>query len=197
MTSRRTFLLAPLAIVSARTLGAQVRLSYVESCRELQKLGYLEKGLIPPMPHHLPRYDDPEPLGVNFFRTRLDNDRLENMSLSRTFFGRSEIKDVSFKNTDLSQSNLCWNDFINVDFTDANLQSSDLRSSTYSKVRFVRSDLSKVDLRRSTFEDCDFANAKLKGAIAHARQKPELPLSEAQRQQMAWTNVEGDEPGGG
>jgi uncharacterized protein YjbI with pentapeptide repeats len=197
MLSRRRFLLAPLAVASVRTFGAQMRLPYTESCQQLQKAGHLEQGPIPPIPTHLPHYDDSEPLGLNFFRTRLENSRLENMTLNRTFFGRSEFTGVSFKNTDLSQSNLCWNDFIDVDFTDASLELSDLRSSTFSKVRFIRSDLTKADLRRSAFESCNFDNANLKGAIAHTSQKSELHLSEAQMRQVAWTSVEGDEPGGG
>ena len=49
-----------------------------------------------------PRYDD-EQLGVNFFRTQLADARLEGLTLSRTFFGRSEIRGVSFRGTDLSQ----------------------------------------------------------------------------------------------
>jgi uncharacterized protein YjbI with pentapeptide repeats len=145
----------------------------------------------------MPQYDDPEPLGVNFFRTQLANDRLENLTLRRTFFGRSEFVDVSFKRTNLSESNLCWNDFIGVDFTDADLRASDLRSSTFSRVIFVRTDLAKCDLRRSTFEACRFDGADLSGAILHARQKLTVPLSEAQLRQVAWTHDQGDEPGGG
>ena len=197
MIRRRTLLLAPLAVASVRALAAQSRLSYAESCKQLQELGLVDQGPIPPLPNHLPRYDDPGPLGVSFFKTSLDKDRLENMTLNRTFFGRSEIKAVSFKNTDLAQSNLCWNDFIDVDFTDVNLESSDLRASTFSKVRFIRANLSKADLRRSSFEGCQFDDAILKGAIAHNHQKAELHLSDAQVRQVAWTNDEGSEPGGG
>lgn len=174
-----------------------MRLSYEESCRRLQKAGHLDEGPLPPLPDRLPQYDDPEPLGVNFFRTRLENDRLEDMTLPRTFFGRSEVVGVSFRNTDLSQSNLCWNDFIDVDFSSASLESSDLRASTFSKVRFDHADLSRADLRRSTFEKCTFAGAGLAGAVAHERQKQELALSEAQIQQVAWTNDDGEEPDGG
>jgi len=174
-----------------------VRLTYAESCRQLQKAGHLEQGPVPPIPNHLPQYDDPEPLGVNFFRTRLENERLENMTLQRTFFGRSEIVGVSFKNTDLSQSNLCWNDFTDVDFSNATLESSDLRASTFAKVRFNHAMLAKADLRRSTFEGCTFDNTNLTGAVAHHRQKPGLLLTESQVLQMAWTDDDGEEPGGG
>lgn len=174
-----------------------MRLSYEESCRRLQKAGHLEEGPIPPLPDHLPRHDDPEPLGVNFFRMRLENDRLEDMTLPRTFFGRSEVVGVSFRNTDLSQSTLCWNDFIDVDFSSASLASSDLRASSFSNVRFDDADLANVDLRRVTFEKCTFTGASLTGAIAHERQKPGLALSEAQIRQVAWTDDDGEEPGGG
>jgi len=174
-----------------------MRLPYEESCRQLQKAGHLDQGPIPPIPNHLPQYDDPEPLGVNFFRTRLENDKLENMTLRRTFFGRSEVVGVSFKNSDLSQSNLCWNDFTEVDFSNASLESSDLRASLFAKVLFNHTDLKKADLRRSRFESCAFDNADLTGAIAHNRQKHELNLAEAQLRQVAWTNDDGEEPGGG
>jgi BTB/POZ domain-containing protein KCTD9 len=197
MITRRQILFAPLVLTSAQVFGASMRLTYAESCRELQKAGHLEQGPVPPIPNHLPRHDDPEPLGVNFFRTRLENDRLENMTLQRTFFARSEIVGVSFRNTDLSQSNLCWNDFTDVDFSNASLESSDLRASTFSKVRFNHANLAKADLRRSTFEGCTFDDAILAGAIAHHRQKTELKLAQIQIQQMAWTHDDGEEPGGG
>jgi uncharacterized protein YjbI with pentapeptide repeats len=197
MLTRRVLLTAPLLLTSANALGAPVRLSYDESCRLLQKLGYLDSGKIPPMPAHLPQYDDREPLGVNFFRTRLETAHLDNLTLRRTFFGRSELQSVSFVNTDLAQSNLCWNDFISIDFSDASLESSDLRCSTFSKVRFVRANLIKVDLRRSSFEDCIFDGTHVTGAIAHENQRSSLRLSAAQAKEIAWTNDEGEEPGGG
>lgn len=46
------------------------RLSYEDSCVRLQG-GYLEAGMIPSIPDHLPRYDDEETSGVSFFRTYL------------------------------------------------------------------------------------------------------------------------------
>jgi BTB/POZ domain-containing protein KCTD9 len=174
-----------------------MRLSYSESCLHLQEAGFLDPGVIPALPKHVPRFDDPEPLGVNFFRTQVENVRLENLTLYRTYFGRSEFVGVSFQNTDLSESNLCWNDFTNVDFTDANLERSDLRSSTFTKVLFVRANLARVDFRRSEFESCSFEGANLEGSIAHNRQKATLKLTEVQVRQVAWTHVEGDEPGGG
>jgi uncharacterized protein YjbI with pentapeptide repeats len=197
MLTRRALLTAPLLLTSANALGAPMRLSYDESCRLLQKLGYLDTGKIPPMPGHLPQYDDREPLGVNFFRTRLETAHLDNLTLRRTFFGRSEVQDVSFVNTDLAHSNLCWNDLISVDFTDGSLESSDLRCSTFSMVRFVRTNLIKVDLRRSSFEGCIFDSAQLTGAIAHENQRSSLRLAAVQSKEIAWTTDEGEEPGGG
>jgi uncharacterized protein YjbI with pentapeptide repeats len=197
MLTRRVLLAAPLSLTIANALGAPMRLPYDESCRLLQKLGYLDSGKIPPMPDHLPQYDAREPLGVNFFRTRIEAAHLDNLTLRRAFFGRSEIQNVSFLNTDLAQSNLCWNDFITVDFSDASLESSDLRCSTFSQVRFVRANLMKADLRRSSFESCIFDGAHVIGAIAHEGQKASLRLSAAQAKDIAWTNDEGEEPGGG
>src|SRR5262245_50280372 len=88
------------------------RLSYEESCRLLQRLRLYSdagtEGVIPPIPDHRPQHDDKAPLGVRFFRTWVGEDDLENLTLPRTFFGRSEIGPASFKNTDLSESTLCW-----------------------------------------------------------------------------------------
>src|ERR1035438_7764265 len=100
------------------------RLSYEDSCRLLQRIGYPDagaEGVIPPIPDHRPQCDDEAPLGVSFFRTFVGESALENLTLSRTFFGKSEVGPVSFKNTDLSESTLCWNDFNGVNFTDADL----------------------------------------------------------------------------
>ena len=91
--------------------GRTARFTYEESCRILQRLGFLDvgaDGVIPPMPDHRPQCDDEGPLGVCFFRTFVGEGDLENLTLPRTFFGRSEIGPVSFKNTDLSNATLCF-----------------------------------------------------------------------------------------
>jgi len=173
------------------------RLSYEESCRRLQQ-DYLGDGVIPPLPDHLPRPDDEEPLGVAFFRTFVgEGDDLSNLFLPRTFFGRSEINHAAFRNTDFSESNLCWNDFVHVDFTDAILTGSDLRASLFQCVRFVRTDLRRAGLRRSTFEACVFEGALMEGAILTQNQKAMMELSQGQLDDIAWSSDEGDEPDGG
>lgn len=162
----------------------------------MQKLGLLEPGQIPPMPEHQPRFDDPEPLGVCFFRTRVSAD-LSGMMLARTFFGRSEVCDSSFKDPDLSESTLCWCDFIRVDFSDACLRASDLRASTFAQTSFARCDLSEADLRRSDFAACIFADAKMCGTKLTSRQLHQLMLSPRQRAEVDLQADDGDEPGGG
>lgn len=176
--------------------GIPPRRSYHDSCEQLQVLGYLEAGDIPPIPGHRPLYDD-ESLGVSFFRTFVGEGDLENMSLPRTYFARSTVGPLSFKNTDLSESTLCWNDFIGVDFTDADLSLGDLRSSIFTKSIFIRANLWDSDLRRSTFEDCDFREADMRGARLTHEQGRNIPLSDIQRHEIDWQDSEGDEPPGG
>ena len=173
------------------------KLGYEDSCRRLQP-DYIDPGTIPPMPRRLPRHDDPEPLGVSFFRTFVgEGEDLSNLTLPRTFFGRSEINDAAFRNTDLTESNLCWNDFIDVDLTGAVLARSDLRASQFLRVRFDGADLRGADMRRSSFINCRFETARLDGAVLTRKQGQRMSLSEEQRAVIAWTNDDGPEPGGG
>lgn len=183
---------------SAVWLGtlALMRHSYAESCAELQRTGLLDPGAIPPVPDHQPRFDDPEPLGVNFFRTQVDGD-LSHMTLPRSFFGHSEVCDASFCNSDLSESTLCWCDFIGVDFSDACLRASDLRASSFERVHFVRCDLRDADLRRSSFKGCHFTECDLRGAKLTRNQASQLAISPQQRADVAWQTDDGDPPGGG
>jgi BTB/POZ domain-containing protein KCTD9 len=95
-----------------------VRLDYEASCRHLHEMGFPDSDPAPPIPRCKLRYDDDEQLGITFFRTRVTDD-LSGLTLPRTFFGRSEIKEASFRGTDLRESWLCWNDFIDVDFSEA------------------------------------------------------------------------------
>jgi len=179
------------------TTQPQARLSYEESCRLLQRLGCLGEGTVPPMPARRPRHDDGEPLGVSFFRTFLGEVDLENLTLPRTFFGRSEVGPMSFRNTDLSESSLCWCDLNGVDFTGCDLSDSDLRASQFIKVEFVRADLRNADLRHSIFEGCDFTDADLRGAKLTYLQGAKLRLSDEQKKGIDWRFMGGEEPEGG
>jgi BTB/POZ domain-containing protein KCTD9 len=173
-----------------------LRLDYAATCRKLHDAGWPDFDPAPPLPDRMPRYDDPEPLGVQFFR-ELVSANLSGLTLPRTFIGRCEVSGVSFRDTDLSESALCWNDFIDVDFATAVLQASDLRASSYERVSFVGADLCLTDLRRSDFIDCTFGNALMKGARLTRKQGETLPLSDAQRAEIAWQDEDGDEPDGG
>lgn len=193
------------------------RLSYEESCKFLRRQVASDTDTddaIPPMPDHRPQIDDEEPLGVNFFRTWLGVGRptglsvpedwvdvpeyaLENLTLPRTFFGRSEVGPMSFRNTDLSESTLCWNDFIDVNFTDADLSESDLRASVFTRVAFVRATLRNADLRRSDFVGCDFTDADMTGVKLTRKQGKRIRLSGEQQAVVDWQDADGDEPPGG
>ncbi len=173
-----------------------MRRTYSDSCAQLQKTGLLDPGDIPPMPNRQPQYDDPEPLGVNFFQMRVTGD-LARMTLPRTFFGHSEVCEASFRESDLSESNLCWCDFVDVDFSHASLGASDLRASNFERVRFARCDLSGADLRQSSFSDCDFADCIMLGAKLTREQAEELELSKKQHAEVDWQADDGEEPGGG
>jgi uncharacterized protein YjbI with pentapeptide repeats len=145
----------------------------------------------------VPQYDDEEPLGVNFFRMMLEGDDLSSLSLPRTFFGRSELTNLSFHNTDLSESNLCWNDFIGANFSSALLVRCDIRASAFSDSSFSSADLSGADLRQSSFDGCDFTGARMSGAVLTVAQGAELALSDEQRSEISWADDDGPEPGGG
>ena len=174
------------------------RSNYEESCRFLWQHGYLDAGGLPPLPDHVPQYDDPEPLGVNFFRTMVSDEvPLENLTLRHTFFGRSEVNKASFQNTDLTESNLCWNDFLGVDFAGAVLAKTDMRSSRFADVNFRAADLRGADMRRSSFERCVFDEAMLDDAVLTNDQARMILLTPEQREAIDWRNDPGEEPGGG
>jgi len=170
------------------------RLSYEESWRRLE--GIADESVPPPLPGHIPRPDD-DARGVSFFKTCTEGEDLGNLTLPRTFFGRSEFNDTSFCNTNLTESNMCWNDFIDVDFSKAVLVGCDARSSIFSNVTFASANLSRADLRHSTLEDCDFTGAQMSGTILTHKQGTGLVLSSQQKAEIAWTDDEGDEPDGG
>jgi BTB/POZ domain-containing protein KCTD9 len=174
------------------------RLSYEDSCKRLQDGGHLAEGQTPVMPGKMPQADDEAPLGVEFFRTFVgDGADLSNLTLPRTFFGRSEITNVRLRNTDLTESNLCWNDFTDVDFDSAILIRCDLRASTFKKVRFTSTNIAYADMRLSSFENCDFTDARMDAVILTRDQGSQLSLSPKQRAVIAWTDEDGPEPSGG
>jgi uncharacterized protein YjbI with pentapeptide repeats len=149
-----------------------VRRTYEESVRELERQGWIERGQAPTAPPaQRPRFDD-DALGVQFFRTRVEDADFSNLTIPGTFFGRSEILRTSFRSTDLRNSTLCWNDFVEVDFSDACLTSCDLRA--------------------ATFDGCTFDRADLRGALVSSSQ--EIDLSAEQKQTVVWSD---EEPDGG
>lgn len=174
------------------------RLSYRLSCVRLCDLGLLDPNERPSIPKRMPRHDDESPIGFSVFRARLaDTLDLSDLSMPRSFFGRSEINRVSFRNTDLHESNLCWNDFLGTDFTEADLARSDMRSSIFQQVVFVNAKLDGADLRRSSFIDCNFEGATMRGVALTREQCPTMLLSEAQRLAVDWHEDNGPEPDGG
>jgi uncharacterized protein YjbI with pentapeptide repeats len=122
---------------------------------------------------------------------------LSDLSLPRTFFGRSEVNGVLFRNSNLRESNLCWNDFIGVDFTGADLGHSDMRSSLFSGVQFVGANLQEADLRRSTFFGCIFEGATMRGVALTPEQGKAMHLSDTQKHEIDWRDQDGPKPDGG
>ena len=176
---------------------SRIRWSFEDSWARLREQGLIATEATPYRPPQLPRHDD-EQLGLSFYKTCVAG-RFHDLTIPRTFFGRSEIRDAWFENTDLSESNLCWNDFLDVSFRNATLTGSDLRASSFRRVTFAGADLSRVDLRGSTFLECDFSDARLDGAIAVRR--PWLAwirsLNRTQKRRMIWRWTRGEDPGGG
>jgi uncharacterized protein YjbI with pentapeptide repeats len=171
------------------------RVSYAESCRVLQGHELLEGDGAPPLPKRAPRHDD-EQLGVSFFRTRLSNVDLARLTLPRTFFGRSEIRSVSFRNSDLTESTANWNNFVDVDFTSADLSRADLRASSFERVSFRDALLRGADLRQATFRGCTFTNADMTDAKLTRAVLWLFLLSRGQRAVVDW-QPPGPAPAGG
>lgn len=171
------------------------RVPYDESCRVLQSKELLETAELPPLPGRPPRHDD-EQLGVSFFRTRLADVALDGLTVPRTFFGRSEIRSVSFRGSDLSESTANWNDFIDVDFSSADLSRADFRASIFERVSFHGAVLRGADLRRATFRGCTFTDADMTGARLSRGFGWLFRLSSAQRTAIDW-QPPGPEPEGG
>src|SRR5262245_2116933 len=98
----------------------------------------------PFVPDRMPNHDDEE-LGFSYCRYRLEDADNSNLTLPRTFFGRSLFVRVSFANTDLSGSRMCWNDFNKCDFSGADLSDCDMRASHFLGCRFVGAVLRGAD----------------------------------------------------
>jgi len=175
------------------------RLSVAETWQYLRDHGLEppeDPSGIPLLLPHMPNYDD-EVLGLQFFRTAVENQDLSNLSLPRTYFGRSELKLISFRNSDLRESRMCWNDWIKCDFTEADLKLSDLRGSVFLGCAFVETILANADLRRSRFAECVFRDAEMSGAKLTRQQARGMNLSRAQRDIIDWQEEDGEEPPGG
>jgi uncharacterized protein YjbI with pentapeptide repeats len=147
----------------------------------------------------MPSIYDEQPLGLSYFRTRLEDSDNSNLTMPRTFFCRSWFMRVSFAGTDLSESSMCWNDFDGCDFSRADLSRCDMRASRFNGCKFVGTVMRGADLRHSSFEDCDFSGAELAGAVAEDADFEGCVqdfLSSEQQVVMSWSE-EGPEPPGG
>lgn len=171
--------------------------TFEETIDVLRSAGLVFDDEAPRLPDAMPKYDDEDPCGFSVFRMGLEDMKLNDLDMRRTFFAKSELARCSFKNTNLEESNLCWNDFIEVDFSGANLSNSDLRASIYESVNFSGSNLSGADLRRADFTNCNFTDAIMIGTMLTKPYSTELPISNEQKLQISWQDSEGDEPGGG
>jgi uncharacterized protein (TIGR02996 family) len=178
------------------------RKSVEETWRHLEKLGYTmprDAEDRPLVPLSMPNYDDDDPR-FSYFRTRLKDEDRSDLSLPRTYFGRSWFIRVSFAETDLSESRMCWNDFDGCDFSGADMSRCDMRASIFRRCKLVGAILRGADVRRSTFKDCDFAGAELSGTMAENADFQGCVFDFLTREQqavMVLTEDEGPEPPGG
>ena len=145
----------------------------------------------------MPSYDDREPLGVSFFRCLHADADLSNLSLPRTFFGRSSLERVNFQNTDLSESRMCWNDFRDCDFSRADLTGCDMRASVFTNCRFTLALLCRAEMRGADFSHCVFSDADMAGAKLTYLERLALRLSPEQKAavECCWRSAR--QPGGG
>jgi uncharacterized protein YjbI with pentapeptide repeats len=154
----------------------------------------------PVLPDRMPSFDDEAPLGHSYFKSGLEDADCSNLTMPRTFFGRSWFIRVRFAGTDLSESRMCWNDFDDCDFTGGDLSGCDMRASIFRRCMFAGAVLRGADLRRSTFDGCEFTGADLSGVVAEgtgSRARLRDILSDDQRAAMSWTEDGGPEPPGG
>jgi uncharacterized protein YjbI with pentapeptide repeats len=151
----------------------------------------------PSVPAVMPSHDDVARLGFSYFRCGLFDADLSDVTLPRSFFGRSSFERVNFRNTDLSESRMCWNDFIQCDFSGANLAGCDMRASIFKDCKFGDARLSNADLRQSSFEGCDLTGAQMDGAkLTHAQWRVMI-FSDVQEKAIDWHLRDGEIPPGG
>jgi uncharacterized protein YjbI with pentapeptide repeats len=168
------------------------RLSYEDSCRQLESQQLLPPGDISTQP--------PQPgdgmAGVRFANVMLAGAKLSGLTLPHTYFSRSEIRASTFRNTGLTESTAHWNDFIEVDFSRADLSGSDLRACVFQRVNFRDAKLAGVDLRYCGFKHCDFTGADLTDAKLTPKAGQALRLSPEQQSVIVWQADDGEEPEG-
>ena len=173
------------------------RYTYEASCKRLQAMEIIDRGEIPLLPETMPSHDDEGPLGVSFFRSLLQSGDLSNMTLPRTYFGRSEIRHIAFRNCDLSESRACWNDFLFVNFSGAILTGMDFRASILKSVNFEAADLTNADFRHCDLEKCKFGRAIMSGVKMPDRFKSAFKWTKRQLNDIEWCLNAGEEPPGG
>jgi BTB/POZ domain-containing protein KCTD9 len=174
------------------------RLDFAQSIERLRKLGLVSPDQHPRMPSRMPQYDDETIEGLSIFRSGNDaSGDMSNLTIPRTYVGRSELDVVAIRNTDLSESNLCWNDFVKCDFELAIIDRADMRASNFVECNFAFASLLNVDMRHSSFSNCRFTNADVSGAIIAKEQLKELGLSAKQLASVVLRQEAGPEPNGG
>lgn len=180
------------------------RRNYEESIDHLiATSGMIDPCRRPTKPPRIPRYDDDSPLGLSFFKMFVTEVDFSNLTIPRTYFGRAEINDCSFKDCALWESSMCWCEFENVDFSKAELMRSDMRSSIFTRCDFRAALLVDSDLRHSIFLECSFddaqmTNAKLTRVPWWLLRHPRIRLTDEQKNVVRWFGRnEGDIPLGG
>lgn len=177
------------------------RLSIAETWDSLDADGFempRDESGAPILPAAMPNFDDEEEAGFSVHKGGWpDGCDLANLSLPRSYFGRSLFQGVDFQNTDLSGSRMCWNDFVDCDFSAADLTGADLRASLFQRCRFTGATLAGADLRHSCFEDCDFTGAGMSGCVAEAAQRASLRPTQEQAAGIDWRSEPGPKPPGG
>jgi uncharacterized protein YjbI with pentapeptide repeats len=88
------------------------------------------------IPKHIPFLYEEEPIGLSFFRVERRDKNLSDLTMPRTYIGRSEFSSVTFNNSDLSDSLCCWDTFSDCDFSDSDLSFADLRASVFERCCF-------------------------------------------------------------